>query len=362
MRGEETVVGYIIREETVLNREESAEKIEKLKTEGEKVSKGETVAKYYTTSKEDLEIQINELDTEIQTALEAEKNIFSSDINALDNQIESKLIQIAQKNNIQEINENKKDINNYIIKKAKISGSLSPAGSNINSLMEKKNTLEKKIIEGSKSILAPSAGVVSYRIDNLEEKLDAKNLDGITSETLNEIGTKTGKIVSTSENLVKIVNNFKCYIAVESNTNEAKNAEVGDNVTIRFSTGEEVKAKIENIKEQKKSRILFIKVIENVEKLINYRKITIEIVWWRNNGLKVPNTAIIYDNGLSYVVKRDAGKENKILVKVIKENDNYSIVRAYKLEELAKLGFSEEEINKLDKINLYDEIIVNPNI
>ena len=247
MRGEETVVGYIIREETVLNREESAEKIEKLKTEGEKVSKGETVAKYYTTSKEDLEIQINELDTEIQTALEAEKNIFSSDINALDNQIESKLIQIAQKNNIQEINENKKDINNYITKKAKISGSLSPAGSNINSLMEKKNTLEKKIIEGSKSILAPSAGVVSYRIDNLEEKLDAKNLDGITSETLNEIGTKTGKIVSTSENLVKIVNNFKCYIAVESNTNEAKNAEVGDNVTIRFSTGEEVKAKIENI-------------------------------------------------------------------------------------------------------------------
>ena len=104
--------GYVIREETLLNRENNGETVEKIKTEGEKVSKGDTIAKYYTIPREELENQIEEINNEIQTALESETNIFSSDINALDGQIESKLLQVAEKNNIQEINENKTDINN----------------------------------------------------------------------------------------------------------------------------------------------------------------------------------------------------------------------------------------------------------
>lgn len=362
MRGEETTTGYIIREEAIVNSENNGETIEKIKTEGEKVFKGDTIAKYYTIPKEELELQITDLDNEIQTALETEANIFSSDINALDSQIEAKLVEVAQKNNIQEINENKTDINNYITKKAKISGALSPAGSHINNLMIQKNELEEKMLEGSKSIVSPIAGIVSYRIDGLEEVLSLENLDNITTDMLNTLEIKNGKIISTSRDLAKVVNNFKCYIAVESNSKETKSAEIGDKLIIRFSTGEEVNATIEHIKEQSKSRIIILKITEDVEKLVNYRKISVEIVWWSAKGLKVPNSAIIYENGLSYVVKREGGREKKLLVKITKENDKYSIVRAYNTDELIDLGFTEEEINKLDKINLYDEIILNPNI
>ena len=84
-------------------------------------------------------------------------------------------------------------------------------------------------------------------------------------------------------------------------------------------------------------------------------------MWWRTNGLKVPNAGIIYENGLSYVAKMDGNKQKKMLVKIIRENEKYSIVRPYTLQELTELGFNEEEVNKMDKISLYDEIVINPN-
>ena len=362
MHGEESLNGYIIREETLINKENTGENIEKIKTEGEKVSKGDAIGKYYTIEKEEVEDEINNINKEIQDALEQETDIFSSDIKALDTQIENKLIQIASKNNIQTISENKKDIRNYITKKAKITGDLSPSGSHIKTLIEQRNSLEKNLLEGSKTIISPESGVVSYRIDGLEEALKIANVDSLTIEMLENLETKTGKIINTSNDKLKVVNNYKCYIAVISNSEDANKAEVGDSLNIKLSTGEEVKSTIEYIKEQNNSRILVLKITKHVEELINYRKISLELIWWRAKGLKVPNSAIIYQDGLSYIIKRVNINERKILVKIIKENENYSIVNSYNTEELMSLGYKEEEINNMDKIKLYDEIVVNPGL
>ena len=65
---------------------------------------------------------------------------------------------------------------------------------------------------------------------------------------------------------------------------------------------------------------------------------------------------------LDYVVRSRAGYLSKILVKVKKRAEKYSIVTAYSNEELKELGFTNNEINNYKKISLYDEIIVNPDI
>ena len=76
----------------------------------------------------------------------------------------------------------------------------------------------------------------------------------------------------------------------------------------------------------------------------------------------MPNTSIIFENGLSYVIRKKAGIESKILVKIIKENNRDSIIRNYKTEELKDMGYSVEEITNMRKISIYDEILVNPDI
>ena len=359
---EESTFGYIIREEEIITNQSAGENIEKLKAEGEKVSKGEAILKYYTVEKELIAQEISETEAEIQQALESQNEIFSSDIKALDAQIEDKLYSISNKNNVQELKENKTDINSYITKKAKITGDLSPAGSYIKDLILKKNELEESLLEGSQSIYASTSGIISYRIDDLENVLKTTNLESITKEMLNKLDLKPGKVISTSNQRVKLVNNFYCLIATQSSSNEAKNAKVGDKVNIKLSTGDEVKATIEHINDEENSRILIFRIIQNVEQLVSFRKISMDIIWWSASGLKIPNSSIIYKEGFIYILKKENNKDKEVLVKIIKENDEYSIVKNYNTDELVELGFDEETIRNLNKIEEYDNIIINPNI
>ena len=115
-------------------------------------------------------------------------------------------------------------------------------------------------------------------------------------------------------------------------------------------------------KQDNKSVLIVFNIGDCVEKLIDYRKITFDVIWWKYTGLKVPKTAIYYENGLSYVVRNRAGYQDKILVEILKENDNYCIVGNFDNEELKNLGFTTEDITNMKKISIYDEIVINPKI
>ena len=72
---EESVVGYIIREETVVKGSNYKNGMVQIKTEGEKTAKGEAVYRYYSKNEENLKKQISELDVQIQEALKGQTNI-----------------------------------------------------------------------------------------------------------------------------------------------------------------------------------------------------------------------------------------------------------------------------------------------
>lgn len=303
---EESLIGYVIRDEKLIETPENQNKLVQIKNEGEKVSVGEAVFRYEAPNEQELTDKINELNTQIQTALDGQTTIFSSDIKALENQIETKLNEIQNKNNIQEIKEYKTDINNYIEKKAKISGELSPAGSYINNLITERTNIENQLKNNSKYEVAPIGGIVSYRVDGLETTLTPQNFESISTETLQNLNLTTGQIVTTSQTMGKIINNFECYIAVTTNTDEAKNAKVGDTAKIRLSANQEIPAEVEYIKQEDKSTLIIFKITQGVETLTSYRKISLDVIWWERSGLRVPNTSIIYEKGLSYVIRTRA--------------------------------------------------------
>lgn len=300
---EESLIGYVIRDEKLVETPENQNKLVQIKNEGERVSVGEEVFRYEAPNEQELNQKIKELNSQIQSALEGQTTIFSSDIKALENQIETKINGIQNKNSIQEIKEYKTDINSYIVKKAKIAGELSPAGSYINNLINERINIEKQLKNNSKYENAPIGGIVSYRVDGLETTLTPQNFESISSETLENLNLTTGQIVTTSETMGKIINNFECYIAVTTSTNEAKNAVKGDKVKLRLSANQEIPAEIAYIKQEDKDILIIFKITQGVEYLSNYRKISLDVIWWEKSGLRVPNTSIIYENGLSYVIR-----------------------------------------------------------
>lgn len=358
----EQVVGYIIREEKLFQGENYKNGINQIKSEGERVAKGDPIFRYYTNNEEKLVEEIAELDLQIQDALDQnQSNIYSSDIAVIDRQIESKLEQVSQTNKLREILEYGKEINKSLTKKAKLTGELSPSGSYIKELISKRSKLEEQLNSGSEYIEAGISGIVSYRVDGFEESLNINNLEELNEDYLKSLKLKAGETVPTSSEGGKIVNNYYCYIATVVDSKKSKDIKVNDNIQIVLSTGDEIKAKIYNILEQESgSKLLIFKVTDCVEKLISYRKINFEIIWWSANGLKVPNSSILQKNDIKYIVRKRVGYSDDILVKVLKESENYSIIENYTSLELKELGYSTEEIRNMKSITLYDEILLNP--
>lgn len=355
-------VGYVIREEKLFQGENYKNGIYQIKKEGERVAKGDPIFRYYTNNEEDLVKKIAELDLQIQDALDQNKGkLYSSDIAVLDTQIEEKLKSISKINKVEELLEYNKQISNTLNKKAKLSGELSPAGSYIKELIAKRSKYEETLNSGSEYIESTISGVVSYRVDGLEEILNVQNMKELTSEYLTNLRLKTGQTIPINNECGKIVNNYYSYIATISNSEESKNAEINDIVYLSLSNGKEIKASIYHTAEQENGdRLLIFKIKDCIEELINYRKISFEIIWWRANGLKVPNSSIVEKDNVNYIVRKRVGYTDNILIKVLKVAENYSIIENYTSSELKEAGYSTEEIKTMKSITLYDEILLRP--
>ena len=357
---EESATGYIIREETVLTGNNYKNGLTAILSEGERAAKGQTIFRYSSSNEEEIKAKIEEINLKIQDALSKESNRPSTDMRNLEKQIDEKLQNLNNITQTHTIEEYKKEIEEIISKKAKIAGSLSQSGSYIQELTNQKEEYEQKLTEGSEYINAPEAGVVSYRVDGLEEILTPDDFSNLTEESLENLGLTTGKIISTSTESGKVINNFDCYLATILNSESAKQAELDDKVTLTLSSGNEVTANIKYIAEQDNDKVLIVFELNTLtEELIQYRKISFNITWWSYSGLKVPNTSIIEDEqGLKYVIRKKSNLSEKVLVKVLKKNDKYSIISSYDAEELKQLGLDSQNYSKISQ---YDTILLYPN-
>ena len=363
VREEEIAVGYLIRDEEVIRGENYKNGIEQIKTEGEKVAKGESIFRYYSNNEENLVEKIKDLDEKIDEAMAETEKAPTSDSKALEDQIDSKIYDLYGESDLTVIQNNKDEIISSMSKKSKIAGEQSPAGSYLKKLIEQRSEYENELSSGEEYIEATKSGIVSYRVDGYEDILTTDDFGKYTKKFLEELNLKTGQIIPMSSEAGKIVDNYECYIVCVLDSDYARDAEVGDRVTIRLPSGKEVKASIEYKTTEDKEYILTLKIDEGVEELTTYRKISFSIIWWSSSGLRIPNNAISTEerngNEIAYVTRTRIGYEDKILVKVLKTNEKYSIVTNYTSDELTELGYSATEIRNMPNIAIYDEILIN---
>ena len=360
----ESTVGYVIREEIIEEGENYQNGLEEVKTEGEKVAKNDVIFRYYGENEEEITEKIEELNSKIQEAL---KNTTSSinnnnDIDTINKKIDSKIAEIKTLSSMQDISEYKKDINTLLSKKLELISNLSENDNELNSLIAQRSQYEAELTSNGEFVTATESGIVSYRVDGLENVFTTDDFSYLNSELLDSLNLKTGQIVSSSNQRAKIVNNYKCYIAFMTESDEADLTNVGDYITVRLSTGDENSAKIVYLADEDDDKMVVVEITKCVDKLVSYRKVSIDVVWWSNSGLKVPNSALAEENGLYFVVRNRVGYLNKIVVKVLRKNENYSIVTNYTSDELKELGYDEEIIGNMRKLKLYDDLLLKPDV
>ena len=311
--------------------------------------------------------EIDSLSKEINEIIEAtEIRIYSSDIVSLEESIESTIDKIHELNDTQKINEYMKKIDEYMDTKTEKTGTESN-NSYIKTLADQKSTLESKLIETSEIMNSPAAGLISYRIDGQEEILtvnDSKDFSYVTKDVLDSVQIKSGSLIPINTEQGKIVDNFEAYVAVYMETERATFAEIGEKVKLRIASTTVVDAEIIAVNPgmNENERILVFKITDDIEKYLEYRKVQIDVIWWEYSGLKVSNSAIIEEEGKTYVLRKKLGLIEKIYVKVLRQNESYSIVDNYEDVELLEMGYTEDEIKDMNQIKLYDRIVVNENV
>ena len=167
---------------------------------------------------------------------------------------------------------------------------------------------------------------------------------------------RLGKIIGTIV-LVFIFTSIIALLVGFAGSYFVKLVEPEDGKTIR-----DMLEQVEETQESEEETLIILEINKQISELANYRKISFDLIWWNESGLKVPNQAIVEENGLNYVVRNRAGYLDKILVNVTRKNDKYSIVTNYGTDELKNLGFSSTDIQKMKSISIYDEIILNPDL
>ena len=357
---EEPVEAFVIRDEVVLQGENSENGLVQILADGERAAMNQSVFRYYSNVEDKILKQISEVDEKINQALASQTlTKVNADVSSLEHEIEDTVNGMFKLNDIQKINDHKNKIETYISKKVNLTGKNSPEGSELKLLTEERDKLEKQLETSVEVISAPKAGLASYRVDGLEDKLKVGDFSYLTSNLLNSFELKVGAAVPLSNEKGKIVDNFRCYIATIIDTEKSSAAKVGDRVILRLSTSDEIDATIVHIVEEDDQRILVFEINEKVEELLEFRLITIDIIWWKYTGLKVSNQALIEEDDKIYVERNMVGYTERLLVKVLRQNDTYSIVESYSDEELESLGYSAEEISGMKNIKLYDEVVLH---
>ncbi len=357
---EEYTKALIIRKENVLTNGEK--KIEKDKQEGQKVRKGERIGRYYADNENKMLEEIANIDKEIEKVLaENNQKIESPESTILDKKIEALISEINGINKQEKITKITKEVNEEILKKAKTSGELSKEGNKLKKLIDQKTKLENNLNSNTNIITATEAGNVSYKIDGYEGKLKTDNFDYLTKDVISEVDIKSGNIVSTVENNVKIVDGFKTYLVCTLENKNTKDRKVGDTVGIRIGSHEEIDGKIVYMKKiSENENILVFEVDRLYDVLSQYRKVNISIIWWSQEGLKINNNALVKaQNGL-YFAKKDKGGYSEIIpVKVIRKTDEYSLIESYTKSDYEKAGI---KMDYAPSVVEYDEISISPKI
>ncbi len=349
---------YVLKKEKVIETDTNTVAIPVIE-QSKRTSKGDVVAIYKNSNYDNYQKEIEELDKQIQTLVKDLPAVYSNDVNTIDNQI-SQVVKEAQKEtSYVKMQEYKNRINEMLSKKVNIIGQLSPAGSKIRELIEKREKLEKDSKNSDNNIKAKMSGVVTYKIDGLENEIDFDKI-------LEYDGTKFEDIIQKYSNNntnnfgIKIVDNFSCYYLIKENEDENTQYMVeGRNYKIKLiDRSSDAVSTAKLVKSIKANGVVYnlFSIDQNIEELVDTREIGAEIIWTSKEGMVVPLEAIKNKNNIDYVTIVTGGEFVEVPIKKLVSNDTVSVVENYEDDELKQLGISAKQT-----LNRYDQILIESN-
>ena len=347
---------YLLKSENIVdyNKEES---ITAIVDQGKRASKYEAIATYQNDSYEDYQNQIAQIDKQIQSLIKDMPETHSADITGIENKILKYASELQGTTSYSKIQEYKAKLDELAYKKITILANSSPEDSAIRDLISQREELVRLSKTSENTIWTDRSGIVTYKLDGLEGILDYGNITNYSAQDLDNIIEKYNTN-GNNEFGIKIVNNFNAYLLVK--TPKGENDEYikeGRTYNIRVADLENTTLKVrltKNIAEGDYNYSIF-EIQNEIDSLVDYRKLSCEVIWNTISGMAVPLNAIYHDDAQNYdyVLMVYGTDYKRVAVNIKRKSDSIAIVENVDKSTAESYGLDTSFV-----LEMYDELVI----
>ena len=347
---------YLLKSENIVdyNKEES---ITAIVDQGKRASKYEAIATYQNDSYEDYQNQIAQIDKQIQSLIKDMPETHSADITGIENKILKYASELQGTTSYSKIQEYKAKLDELAYKKITILANSSPEDSAIRDLISQREELVRLSKTSENTIWTDRSGIVTYKLDGLEGILDYGNITNYSAQDLDNIIEKYNTN-GNNEFGIKIVNNFNAYLLVK--TPKGENDEYikeGKTYNIRVADLENTTLKVrltKNIAEGDYNYSIF-EIQNEIDSLVDYRKLSCEVIWNTISGMAVPLNAIYHDDAQNYdyVLMVYGTDYKRVAVNIKRKSDSIAIVENVDKSTAESYGLDTSFV-----LEMYDELVI----
>ena len=229
-------------------------------------------------------------------------------------------------------------------------------------LEDRRDELSRQISTNNVVYKSENSGIVTYKVDNLEEVFTEDIIPDITYDFLREYsvidyeGQKNQ--VNTGDPLYKIVDNFNYYIAISiDDTNTIRGLKSGDNLDLNINSNISTNGRIVEINKTDETAVVVVGLEDKLKEVGFDRQVDISIIKDKSKSFLIPTRSIVETNNVSGVYLLELNGIVRFRpIDIIVQNENETIIST---------GDSSGNIkNKAGKdtrtVTVFDQIIQDP--
>ena len=189
-------------------------------------------------------------------------------------------------------------------------------------------------------IFNKKAGIVSFAVDGLEEKINYENLYEINLKNFDDYQGDynhllSGDRIKKNEPLYRIINNFKLYLIAPTSKDKAKRFRSNEVIFLQERNSEDLfQAEIIDVRHSIDRSFLFVKVDLFVPHWTNVRRVNLNIIKNIYRGIKIPKKSVFNQPSGQGVLKVTGYNKYEFQEVVILDgNDEYVIVSGVEIGE-----------------------------
>lgn len=166
-------------------------------------------------------------------------------------------------------------------------------------------------------ILSKNSGVVSNKIDGLENIYDFSIIDLLDEDDFNFENSKSSSFISG----IKIVDNLRYYLCLKTKHDMISDVDVNSSLLVNFGS-DSFEGIVKKIKRNSSSDLFVVEFYSGFDEILDKRFLDVNIEKSFNKIYELPKSSLIQEDGENYIISVDSFNNMKKIKVVVKFIDN----------------------------------------